>query len=228
MARSHTFAPGEYYHLYSRGIEKRAIFIDKKDYERFIKILFYCNSKKHVVIRDLPIGLTFGSSLDRRGDPIAYIGAYCLMPNHFHLLVKEKEIGGISLFMQKLVTAYTMYFNEKYKRKGRLFESSYKSVHANNDEYLKYLYAYIHLNPIKLIDTHWRENGIKQDEITMKYLKEFSFSSFLDYTNEKSEKREEALLLNQSEFPQYFQTPDAFLQSLSDWISYPEVKPMGE
>ncbi|KKT80846.1 MAG: Transposase, partial [Parcubacteria group bacterium GW2011_GWF2_44_8b] len=64
------------------------------------------------------------------------IGAYCLMPNHFHLLVRERNEKGISLFMQKLITAYTMYFNDKYRRKGRLFESSYKSIHAADDRYL--------------------------------------------------------------------------------------------
>src|SRR3989344_6165942 len=117
MARSHIFAPGEYYHLYSRGIEKRNIFVDKKDYERFIKILFFCNSSKSVVIRDLPRGLTFVKYINKRGEILVDIGAYCLIPINFHLLVRERGEKDISFFMQKLITAYTMYFNDKYGRK---------------------------------------------------------------------------------------------------------------
>ncbi len=221
MARSHIFAPGEYYHLYSRGVEKRAIFLDKNDYERFIKILFFCNSSKSVVIRDLPRGLTFGEY--KRGATLTHIGAYCLMPNHFHLLVREKDEKGISLFMQKLITAYTMYFNDKYKRKGRLFESSYKSTHVADDRYLKYLFAYIHLNPVKLIDPEWKENGVRNSEETKKYLNGYTFSSFADYAGAS---RDSALILNKQEFPEYFSTPEIFISSIFEWITT-EVKPLG-
>ena len=215
VARSHTFAFGGYYHLYGRGVEKRNIFLDKSDYERFIKILFFCNGRKSTVIRDLPRGLTFVDYLDKRGETLIDIGAYCLMPNHFHLLVREKTEKGISLFMQKLMTAYAMYFNDKYKRRGRLFESSYKSTHADNDEYLKYLFAYIHLNPVKLIDPNWKENGVKNKTETKKYLVEYRFSSFIDYA---SEGRDAGLLLNQGEFPDYFPTKNAFTESIFEWI----------
>ena len=83
------------------------------------------------------------------------------MPNHFHILVKEKIENGISKFMGKLTTGYSMYFNKRYDRTGSLFQGVFKSVHADSDEYLKYLFAYIHLNPIKLINPEWKENGIK-------------------------------------------------------------------
>ena len=216
MARSHIFAPGEYYHFYSPCVEKRVIFLDKNDYERFIKILFFCNSSKSVVIRDLPRGLTFGKYINKREEILVDIGAYCLMPNHFHLLVRERGEKGISLFMQKLITAYTMYFNDKYRRKGRLFESSYKSIHATDDRYLKYLFAYIHLNPVKLIDPEWKENGIKNLEETKKYLNNYTFSSFADYAGRD---RDSALILTKQEFPEYFPTPDIFTTSIFEWIT---------
>ena len=216
MARSHIFAPGEYYHLYSRGVEKRVIFLDNDDYKRFIKILFFCNSSKSVVIRDLPRGLTFGKYINKRGEILVDIGAYCLMPNHFHLLVRERGEKGISLFMQKLITAYTMYFNDKYGRKGRLFESSYKSIHAADDRYLKYLFAYIHLNPVKLINPEWKENGIKNLEETKKYLNDYTFSSFADYAGRN---RDSMLILTKQEFPEYFPTPDIFTTSIFEWIT---------
>ncbi|MEK7461514.1 MAG: transposase [Patescibacteria group bacterium] len=216
MARAHVFAPGEYYHLYSRGTEKRKIFLDRNDYERFIKILFFCNGTKPVVIRDLPVGLTFEKYIDKKGEMLIDIGAYCLMPNHFHLLVRERRDNGISLFMQKSITAYTMYFNEKYKRKGRLFESSYKSIHADDDNYLKYLFAYIHLNPVKLIDPDWKKSNIKDTEKFKKHLSKYVFSSFADYTGNS---RDSALILNKKEFPQYFPTPDVFTTLIFDWFS---------
>lgn len=216
MARSHNFAIGEYYHLYSRGVEKRTIFLDRNDYERFIKVLFFCNGTKRVVMRDLPKNFTFSGYVDKRGKNLVDIGAYCLMPNHFHVLVKERVENGTSLFMQKLITAYTMYFNEKYKRKGRLFESSYKSIHANNDEYLKYLFAYIHLNPVKIINPKWKENGVGDVKKVENYLTKYAYSSFADYSGTE---RNFSLILNKSEFPEYFPTPDAFKESIFDWIT---------
>jgi len=95
-----------------------------------------------------------------RGEQLVNIVTYCLMSNHFHLLIYEKTEGGISKFMQKVTTAYTMYFNKSKQRTGALFQGKFKAKHASiNDNYLKYLVAYIHLNPIKLIDAQWKENG---------------------------------------------------------------------
>jgi putative transposase len=118
-----------------------------------------------------------------RGKNLVDIGAYCLMPNHFHLLLKEKTENGISLFMQKLMTAYTMYFNKKNGRNGALFQGTFKAEHLANDNYLKYMYSYIHLNPIKLIDPTWRENGIKNQSKTEKFLEQYKHSSYSEYIN---------------------------------------------
>ena len=122
MSRAFAFTIKEYYHCYSRGTEKRKIFLNKKDYERFISLLFVCNSTKTIHLSDFS-KKTFGEIFNiERGDSLVEIGAYCLMPNHFHLLLREKKQGGISLFMQKIITAYTMYFNKKYERTGSLFK----------------------------------------------------------------------------------------------------------
>src|SRR3989338_5254383 len=127
MSRSFSFEVGEYYHCYSRGTEKRNIFLNKKDYERFIALLFACNSITTIHLSDYQ-KKTFGEIFDIvRGDSLVDIGAYCLMSNHFHLLLHEKEEGGISIFMQKLITAYTMYFNKKYERTGALFAGRFKA-----------------------------------------------------------------------------------------------------
>ena len=119
MSRPFAFAEGEFYHLYNRGTEKRKIFLSERDYERFISLMFLSNSSQAVDVK------LQGSNLDEilqndRGKPLVAIGAYCLMPNHFHLLACEITKGGISKFMQKMTTGYTMYFNQKQKRVGPL------------------------------------------------------------------------------------------------------------
>lgn len=219
--RISSFAPGEYYHLYSRGVEKRVIFFDENDHDRFIKLLFFCNSSKSVNIRELPKGLTFAECVDKKGEKLVALGAYCLMPNHFHLLVRETSGKGISLFMQKLLTAYTMYFNAKNQRKGRLFESPFMSTHADYDEYLKYIFAYIHLNPLKLIDPEWKEKGFYNQDQAKRTLQGYRYSSFMDYAGSR---RDENYLLNSGEFPEYFPEPSDFISYLDDWMNYGPAK----
>src|SRR3972149_11299304 len=106
--RKQSFVPGEFYHLYNRGTEKRIIFLDKKDYEYFLFLRYICNTTKSIKLREV------GENFDRE-ETIVEIGAYCLMPNHFHILIYEKIEGGISKYMLKLMTGYSMYFNKKYK-----------------------------------------------------------------------------------------------------------------
>src|SRR3989338_2657209 len=123
MNRKFQFSVGEFYHLYNRGSNKMPIFLDDSYKKRFIKLLFVCNSKKPVVFKTIQ-----GLPLDEidRGETLVDIGSYCLMPNHFHLLIREKMENGISLFMEKLSTAYSMYFNKKNERTGGLFEGTFK------------------------------------------------------------------------------------------------------
>ena len=122
------FIVDEYYHIYNRGILKNLIFRDEADKKRFIKLLFICNSDKSVVFKSIQ-----GLPLDKieRGSTLVDIGVYCLMPNHFHILAKEQVENGLSIFMGKLSTAYAMYFNTKYERKGKLFEGMFGAKHIN-------------------------------------------------------------------------------------------------
>lgn len=121
--------------------------------------------------------------------------------------------------MQKLITAYTMYFNKKVDRTGRLFESSFKSKLIDADEYLKYLFAYIHLNPIKLIEPKWKEEGIKNIDEDKKFLDNYKWSSYSNYVN----KDQNNPILNTKEFPDYFENKKEFSEFLDDWLNY-EVK----
>ncbi len=108
------------------------------------------------------------------------------MPNHFHLIVKQLVDGGITKFMHKLGTGYTLYFNQKYKRTGSLFEGKFKRIYIDKDEYLIHLSRYIHLNPIELIQHDWKKRGIKDWEKVNEFLKNYRWSSYPDYIGKKN------------------------------------------
>ncbi len=212
MNRKITFAEGEYYHIYNRGVEKRDVFLDEKDYQRFQKLLFFANGTQPIVYK-----LVQGLTLDKveLKETLVHIGAYVLMPNHFHILVQAKNDNSLSEFMQKLTTGYTMYFNKKYKRVGPLFQGAFKAEHVDRDEYLKYLFAYIHLNPVKMIDALWKENGITDPLRTKKYLQEYTYSSYDDWMGKE---REANLILSKTEFPEYFGDQNEFDNYINDWL----------
>ena len=221
MSRKIIFSLGENYHIYNRGNDKRVTFQNKTDYDRFIALLYLCNSVKNIRLSDYP-KVKLEKLLDiKRGETIVDIGAYCLMPNHFHLLIHEKTENGISKFMQKLLTAYTMYFNKKNERTGSLFSGLFKATHANEDEYLKYLFSYIHLNPIKLIEPMWKEKGISDKKKANMFLNLYDYSSFLDFTGKQ---RKESVILDKKHFPEYFKNFKEFADFIENWLSFINVK----
>lgn len=220
MQRKIDFSVGEYYHIYSRGTDKRQIFLEYRDYQRFKMLLYVCNGIDPVDInKHFRGGRTFNELFKiKHESTFVDIGIYCLMPNHFHILIREKTEGGITKFLVKLLTAYSMYFNKKNGRKGTLFETNFKAKHIDSDEYLKYLFAYIHLNPVKIIDSKWRENGIVDRVKTKNYLEEYDFSSYLDYQDDFP--RIEAKIINRDVFPEYFKTEKDFDIFIDEWLSF--------
>ncbi len=209
-------APGEYYHIYNRGTEKRKIFHNKHDYDRFLSLLYIANNAGKVDLKRQ--GRTLSQIMAINKDKnLVDICAYCLMPNHFHLIVKGSEEGGVSQFMQKLLTGYTMYFNRLNDRTGVLFEGGFKAKHANTDNYLSYLIAYIHLNPVKLIDPKWQENGIKDIKWANTFLDNYRYSSYHDYA--KGE-RLESKILNKEAMPEYDRLPKDFQESVNEWLTW--------
>lgn len=214
MNRKISFSEGEYYHLYCRGVEKRDIFLDNKDRERFQALLFLCNGTKPVVYR-----LVQGETLYQTdvGEKITAIGAYTLMPNHVHITAKEISENGVTEFMRKVNTAYSMYFNKKYERVGPLFQGAFGAEHITRDEHLKYLFAYIHLNLIKLIEPKWKEIGIKNLKRAKDVLEQYSFSSYLSY---RSKSRKEDNILSKKEFPDYFSHEHDFEDFIDEWLTF--------
>ncbi len=146
------------------------------------------------------------------------IGAYCLMPNHFHILIHENIEGGISKYMLKLMTAYTMYFNKKYIRTGKLYEGVFKSTHAKTDRYLKYLYSYIHLNPAKIIDKSWKTNKRKDSSVLLEYIFKYPYSSIREYKDNSFE------ILNTVPFPVYFKKLNHHKKELFEWLNFSQME----
>lgn len=141
------FAIGEHYHVYNRGVDKRIIFTDEYDIRRFFQSMVEFNTID-------PIGSIYENSFLQLGGETPKSGqkklvniiAYCLNPNHFHLILEQLVDGGISEFMKRLGGGYTSYFNQKYKRSGSLFQGVFKSVHIDTNEYLLHVSAYVNLN----------------------------------------------------------------------------------
>jgi putative transposase len=117
--------------------------------------------------------------------------------------------------MAKLCTGYALYFNKKEHRVGPLFQGNFKARHARRDEYLKYLFAYIHLNPLKLVDPAWKENSVADIEKARMYLESYKYSSYPEFTGKK---RDEAVILDRAEFPGYFGSTVEFQDLIDEWV----------
>lgn len=198
------YVEGGCYHIYNRGVEKRIIFLDDQDYQvflHFLKVLLSPpdNSLAHPLteitgftpVRLRPINDTLYKEVD--------LLAYCLMPNHFHLLIKQKTREGITKFMSRLAISYVMYFNKKYKRQGRLFQGIYKAAYIAEDPYLLHVSRYLHLNPSELTG--------------MIPVREYPYSSYAYYLDKK-----QADWVKPELIIDYFKT--AKRESLRDFSSY--------
>ena len=143
------YIKGGIYHIYNRGVEKRTIFQDEEDYAVFLRFL-----KEYLLPPNHPDLEVLRQKSPRR-IPInchqdIELLSYCLMPNHFHLFVRQKSEEGLKGFMRALLTSYSIYFNSKYERVGPLFQGRYRAVLVQSDPYLLHLSRYIHLNPKEL------------------------------------------------------------------------------
>lgn len=194
------------------------IFLDYQDRERFLKLLYIANNPalgKYTDIETTP-GRTW--KLSKQKGSLVSIGAYCLMPNHFHILIKAKDTAGASLFLQKLLTGYSTYFNKKYTHSGVVFQGKTKSEHVAEDRYLRYLYSYIHLNPVKLIEPEWKTIRLVDSNI-FPYLNTYNFSSYNDYNGASGE---QSIILNKEDFPGYFVATKDHLNELLSWLHFYE------
>ncbi len=193
--RKGSFAPGEWYHCFTRSIDGRDVFTSQADYDRFTEALYLSNSKNRIVrgnIKRTPHEEIF--SLDLGSNRLVAVGAYCIMPNHFHLLVKEVADGGVVQFMQRLGTSFAMYYNIKYLHIGNVFVKPFRSKHIDTDVYAQRVAEYIHLNPVELYEPQWKKGRVRNLRSLHRMLSEYQYSSLPDYLPECRARAEREIL----------------------------------
>ena len=203
------------YHIFNRSIAEYKIFNDTKDYERmFCLINFFqikeppCKFADFIILKHVRQEgfLNYLNSITKKDEKLVQLIAYCFMPTHIHLIMKQLSPNGISIFMSNILNSYTRYFNTKHKRKGPLWESKFQNVLVNKDEQLLHLTRYVHLNPVtaKLVN----KPG------------DWTFSSFNEYINETNEdqkicKYNELLEINPSEYKKFLKERISYQRELA-------------
>jgi len=169
---------GEIYHVFNRGVAAQPTYLDKRDYQRALETLVYYQN------RAAPLSYSFFvrlpqdrkvqviEEMKKKKEFLADVIAYCLMPNHFHLILRQLRDGGISFFMSNFTNSYTRYFNTRNERIGPLYQGKFKAVRIETDEQLLHISRYIHLNP-------YTSFVLK----TLSELERYQYSSFGEYLN---------------------------------------------
>lgn len=182
-----------FYHVYNRGVEKRDIFLNRDDHLAFLHLLKTALSSVQ------------GGTLPRNRRKKFYdkidLMAYCLMPNHYHLLLRQKTISGLTEFIRSLSTSYSMYFNKKYRRVGSLFQGVFKATDIRDENYLLWVSRYIHRNPpdfqtfpyssysdyLGKRKTDWLNTSFLLEFFESKRIsREKNYQKFVDNTNEET------------------------------------------
>lgn len=191
----------EFYHVLNRGADKRKIFLDDKDRFRFIHDLFEFNDTNNVNPNNgyffrarecMDVGRPYMNKKANKHlvratrDRLVKIHAFCLMPNHYHLLLSPIKPQGISLFLKKLNGGYSKYFNERHGRGGTLYQGKYKKILIENDAHFLYIPFYIHFNPLDLRYPDWRQGRISNHKDAEAYLLSYRWSSHPDYLGERN------------------------------------------
>ncbi len=214
--RKQKLVSGSIYHVYNRGVEKRDIFVDDRDHLRFISDIGLFNDTKpaHNVgfkLRQSTIDVGHQYVAKNR---LVDILAFCLMPNHYHLLLRQKIENGITEFMRKLGSGYVNYFNLKYQRVGTLFQGKFKSVLIESTSQLLYIPHYIHLNPLDKFMPEWREKKINNKKGAIDFLNSYKWSSYYNYVG----KLKFPSILEKDVLSEYFGGPDEYAKDLHNFI----------
>lgn len=202
--RAVILANNEIYHVYNRSVANESVFNSQKNIKRALDLIDYykCSNK---------IRFSFFSKLDEasksyyleeNNNPLVEIYAYCLMQNHFHLLLKQISENGIEKFVGNFQNAYAKYYNIRRRRFGALFQRPFKSKHVSGDEELLHLSRYIHLNPVTSFLA------------TLEDLKVSNITSLPAYLSKNTNFIANNLILN------ILKTPEKYLKFLEDQVDY--------
>ncbi len=189
MLRKEKFTPNEYYHIYNRTFFNTPVFKDSKNCNRLLQAFLLANStystQAFQFLRNHQNVTTEDAlKIAKNGKKLVDVVCYSIMPDHYHLLLKEKIEGGITSFIHKCNISIAKYINIKTERHGPLFENLFKSKHVANNNYLLHLSLYIHLNPLDfLIGKQWREHEIKNWDQIKNRLINYPYSSLKNFLN---------------------------------------------
>ncbi|MEK7541383.1 MAG: transposase [Patescibacteria group bacterium] len=170
-------------------MDKRRTFMQTRDYLRFVHDIFEFNDTHPASNVNYYFGAKPSAILLPHREPrelLVEVLCFCLMPNHYHFLLRQRQNHGISEFMRKIGTGYTNYFNEKYDRSGALFQGKFKAIRITAHAHLLYLPHYIHLNPLDLIMPEWREQNITNAKKALRFLASYRWSSYADFIGKRN------------------------------------------
>ncbi|MBU4315616.1 transposase [Patescibacteria group bacterium] len=203
--RAMKFQSGGFYHIYNRGVDKRTVFMNNSDYFRFMISLSILNNIDQKQIH----GIRKSQFKQCQAlNPYIRIHSYCLMPNHYHLLVEQVADKGVSNFMQRLGDSYTIFFNTKHDRSGHLFEGPYKVKSIEKTSALLHTSRYIHANPRKLCNTgnQWE------------FVKNYKWSSFQNYLDPTKRS-----FVETNYILEYFSSPEDYARYVLDYVNNSET-----
>lgn len=191
--------------------------MNDRDYHRFIRSMHEFNCVEPAV----NLGFHFDryghqlvkSDFTRKQKELVDIICFCLMPNHYHFMLRQKIDGGITEFMRKIGTGYTNYFNLKYQRVGSLFQGKFKAILIEKQAHLLYLPHYMHLNPLDIKIPEWREQKIRSIKNALKFLESYPWSSYQDYIGHK---KYPALLAPDYQSPTSIKN---YKKDIEEWLS---------
>ena len=218
----------EFYHTYNRGVDKRKIFLEERDYLRGVHDLYEFNDTNAVINLDrrcegCSTSLTSVSDLIKKKprDKLVSLGVWGFVANHYHLFSSPLQEKGLSVFHKKFGGGFTNFFNIKYQRSGALFQGRYKKVLVDNDIQALHLICYIHANPLDSWKSNWKEKGLTNLEIqnALKFLREkHRWSSHLDWWGIKNFPS----LIDVEFMRRFFKNSEEYQKFFIDWLKYYE------
>jgi putative transposase len=202
------FVNNHYYHIFNRGVERRPMFTNKREYDRFFLAMSYYRFSKPPIKLSMFLSMaktrreSLIKEMNTHPDILVTIIAYALMPNHFHILLRQEQDGGIRQFLSKLTNSYSKYYNTKHNRVGPLIQGPFKAILVESDEQLIHVSRYIHLNPVV------------SAVIEIKQLTTYPYTSLPSYTTNKNSIVDTGIILG------FFKKPSLYHSFLLDQIDY--------